>query len=304
LTIFIALLYCGTVGSALMVENGSPENVAWHRLSVCPSAPFGFYRGACHEDYGRKHFADFDLYVGVSGFATVRMLGQSIDLVAGSLILIPPGVKIHMRTDHREPSDMVFVHFDVLVDGEPIRLATSMVDEKQMSLTLPNCAPIALVGEYDDRDFGRELIDCAQRVADDTARLRSMVMFMDVLSRLRMTYTRAGAAPESAPIDLAVRFMRYHLADAILLPDICKAAGVSPSTLARLFETRLSTSPVRYLTHLRMSHARDLLRGAELNVGEVGFACGYKSPALFSRVFKVEHGMTPTEYRERHFGVP
>jgi AraC-like DNA-binding protein len=287
-----------------MVENDDTNTVDWHRLAAVPSAPFGFHRCGRHDDYGRKHFADFDLYIGIGGFATLRMLGSEIALVPGTMILIPPGVDIRMRTDHREPSDMVFMHFDVLRDGEPIRLATPMIDRRQMSLALPGCAPIALVGEYDDRDFGHELIDCAQRVADDTARFRLMVMFMDVLCRLRLTHSRAGVAPDSAPVDLAVRYMRNHLAEAIRLGDICDAARVSASTLARLFETRLATSPVRYLTYLRMSHARDLLRGAALNIGEVGFACGYPSPALFSRVFKTEHGVTPTEYRDGHFGVP
>jgi transcriptional regulator GlxA family with amidase domain len=76
-------------------------------------------------------------------------------------------------------------------------------------------------------------------------------------------------------------------------------AGISPRHLDRLFQTRLETSFLHHYRHLRLGHARNLLRQSALSVTEIAFACGFASSSHFARCYRGQFGTTPTAERLR-----
>ena len=54
-----------------------------------------------------------------------------------------------------------------------------------------------------------------------------------------------------------------------------------------------------YLTNVRILHAVDELLYTDVPVTRVAYDCGFTSAALFNKVFKKTHGVTPTEFRRR-----
>ena len=54
-----------------------------------------------------------------------------------------------------------------------------------------------------------------------------------------------------------------------------------------------------YSRGFQISQAREQLNLTDLSIEEVAEACGYRSCLVFSKAFKKENGMTPTEYRKR-----
>ena len=73
--------------------------------------------------------------------------------------------------------------------------------------------------------------------------------------------------------------------------------GLSSVHLRRLFKKTHNTSPIKYLTSVRVEKAKELLRYSERSVNEISEICGFASGYYFSRVFKAETGFTPTQYR-------
>ena len=59
-------------------------------------------------------------------------------------------------------------------------------------------------------------------------------------------------------------------------------------------------SPMAYLRRLRMEKAKELLKLPEKSVGEIAEEVGYSGIYQFSRVFKREALMTPSEYASRY----
>lgn len=283
----------------------TPFENTWAQVTVRPALPFGLYRCRQHDDFGQKWFADFDLYIGIHGFATVQMLGRTIELVAGRVVLIPPRIPIHLRTDDREPSFMARLHFDLRLRGRKITDGRKLVDPAAMSVRLPGLPPLALVGDHHDGMLGQTLVQAYQTPADDVAQFEAMVKLLEVLHHLRRTFARAGQPGnwDEKLVDHAVTYMQEHLHQPLRLRQVASQAGVSPATLGRLFDARLQTTPMRYLTQLRLAKARELLSNSHMPVKQIGFACGYRSQALFSRVFAGTHSCPPTEYRRSHFGV-
>lgn len=57
----------------------------------------------------------------------------------------------------------------------------------------------------------------------------------------------------------------------------------------------------RYITDKKMELAKDLLLNkTELKVTEVSNLCGYGDYRYFSRVFKSEVGVSPSDYKENY----
>lgn len=116
------------------------------------------------------------------------------------------------------------------------------------------------------------------------------------------------AIPDDAPplradvghhVRNAVSFMNAHYADRISLHEISEHVGLDTKYLCRLFQQRLSMSPYRYLTDVRMRKACRLLRRQLLGIAEIALSVGYQDPLMFSRMFKRTIGLSPTAYREK-----
>ena len=85
----------------------------------------------------------------------------------------------------------------------------------------------------------------------------------------------------------------------IKLASLCRALGVSESTLRRHFQHSGGDSLGAYLIELRFHLALDNLRRSDINLTEISFLAGYDSLQAFSRAFKNRTGMSPREYRKR-----
>lgn len=83
--------------------------------------------------------------------------------------------------------------------------------------------------------------------------------------------------------------------------DLGAMTQFSPPYLNRLFRERYQLSLHDYLSQLRMSHAKLMLKDdPAMPIGKVAEAVGIPDQRYFSRCFRKEFGMTPGEYREQN----
>jgi Response regulator containing CheY-like receiver domain and AraC-type DNA-binding domain len=99
-------------------------------------------------------------------------------------------------------------------------------------------------------------------------------------------------------VDHVMIYLRENYASQIDFSSIAEAHGVSAPYLSRLFHEAAGVSPSRYLTRCRMEHARKLLLDSRLSVREIALRVGYPDPFHFSKAFKNETGLSPSEFRE------
>ncbi|WP_099169952.1 AraC family transcriptional regulator [Pseudomonas sp. ICMP 8385] len=76
--------------------------------------------------------------------------------------------------------------------------------------------------------------------------------------------------------------------------------GQSRSNFANKFGRMVGDSPMRYLTRWRMQLAGKRLRSSNQRVSKIAEDLGYDSDVAFSRAFRRELGLTPTEYRLKY----
>ncbi|MCH5148871.1 MAG: AraC family transcriptional regulator [Clostridiales bacterium] len=84
--------------------------------------------------------------------------------------------------------------------------------------------------------------------------------------------------------------------------DTLKRLPLSYEYLRKLFKKETGTTPLCYLSDCRMRLAAQIISSgisnqySEYTVSQVAEACGFSDPMYFSRVFKKNFGVSPTEY--------
>ena len=84
----------------------------------------------------------------------------------------------------------------------------------------------------------------------------------------------------------------------ITLEDVSREVNISSYYLSRIFKEGTGENFIDYVTKLRIEKAKELLSTTQYSMKEICSICGYSDPNYFSKSFKKNVGVTPTEYRE------
>lgn len=76
----------------------------------------------------------------------------------------------------------------------------------------------------------------------------------------------------------------------------------SPKTLSNIFSKIGTKSPLKYIQERLMLEATRLLYYTDRPIKEIAYEIGYEDIQAFSRFFKNQAGMAPSEYRKKHKG--
>jgi AraC-like DNA-binding protein len=58
----------------------------------------------------------------------------------------------------------------------------------------------------------------------------------------------------------------------------------------------IGLSPVDFIREMRIKRAKQLMESGEYNVSSVAYMTGFNDPKYFSKCFKKQFGMSPSEY--------
>ena len=86
------------------------------------------------------------------------------------------------------------------------------------------------------------------------------------------------------------------------IDDISNEIGMSRSVLYNKVKATTGMTPVDFVRHIRIKKACEMLRKTDDTLSSIAFAVGFTDPKYFSKVFKKETGIVPTEYRNRTQG--
>jgi len=115
--------------------------------------------------------------------------------------------------------------------------------------------------------------------------------------------SRMSAVNFPRPLGMALELIGERCRERLGVPEIARAAGVSPSYLHALFRLHLNASPHEILLRQRLKLAREKLAGSDAPIKEIAYTCGFATAAAFSCAFKARAGMSPLAYRRYQLGL-
>lgn len=110
--------------------------------------------------------------------------------------------------------------------------------------------------------------------------------------------TRYHARPRGAPrLQAALAHVAKHFRRQIPESEVALLCNMSPSRFCREFRAAFAVTFVEYLAHYRVSQAKRLLANPAMPVADVAVAVGFNDPSYFTRVFRKQEHLSPSEYR-------
>ncbi|MBR6769582.1 MAG: helix-turn-helix transcriptional regulator [Clostridia bacterium] len=86
----------------------------------------------------------------------------------------------------------------------------------------------------------------------------------------------------------------------ITIDDVATHAGFSTDYFNRIFFAHTGFNIMEYVRFSRLKKAANLLRGTDNDILDIALDCGYEAHESFSRAFKNQYGMSPSEYRKKY----
>lgn len=100
-------------------------------------------------------------------------------------------------------------------------------------------------------------------------------------------------------ITKARTFIEENFNKDISLDDVSRSVDISPYYFSKLFKEETGENFIEYLTNIRIEKAKKLLQNRDVSIKNICIDTGYSDPNYFSRIFKKQVGLTPTEYRDK-----
>ncbi len=96
----------------------------------------------------------------------------------------------------------------------------------------------------------------------------------------------------------AIAFIEQNYQNDITIEDIANWCNLNRSYLTKLFKKDKNISLQQFLIKYRMSKACEKLKMTSLSIKDIGESIGYSNQLNFSRAFKNEFGISPSNYRK------
>jgi len=98
-------------------------------------------------------------------------------------------------------------------------------------------------------------------------------------------------------------YMRLYCNRKLSRAEVAGKTGLSEAEFSRMMKRETGHSFSTHLLQLRIDRASRALRESGKTVEEIGYDCGFESPAYFSRAFKKIIGLPPKQYRLKSLNV-
>ena len=105
--------------------------------------------------------------------------------------------------------------------------------------------------------------------------------------------------PGRLAIRQALRYLEDNLDHPPAMRVLATQTGFSERRLRQLFQLETGLSPKQHHTRLRMERAEAMLISTSYPIARIADALGYANAFHFSRHFRQETGMSPTQFRQQ-----
>lgn len=97
-------------------------------------------------------------------------------------------------------------------------------------------------------------------------------------------------------------YIEVHYQQDISRETLAEQFYISPNYVSHVFQREAEMRFQEYLTHIRLEHAKDMLRQYDLKIKDIARRCGFNDSNYFCKLFKEKTERSPTEYRVHYQG--
>lgn len=263
----------------------------------------------------RRVIFDYELLYIKEGTVHITIADREYTGRPGDIFLFRPKVPHGLEVISSEPLRQPHVHFSLYTTEKSSQIPICFAPlERVPPEQLDYFEEDLLTGEYALPDyihldntlqFEAMLFEIIKEYSAKLPRweLHAKALLTRLLVYLwRQVQAGECAGPNDDALLLAKQYLETHYAREITLTDIARIAGISRFYFTRLFKQAFRSTPMQYLSQIRLNKACELLKYTRLPVTSVAEAVGYKDCTVFIRAFRRENSLSPAAYRKKAYG--
>ncbi len=121
--------------------------------------------------------------------------------------------------------------------------------------------------------------------------------FVGLILRFYDDFTSLSLQMSDSRLNEAVEYILNNPESDLRLKAISEKLYMNSTYLSTVFTAQAETRYVDYIIMVKLKRAAFLLKTVSLKVTDIAERLGYRDMGYFSKIFKKQYGMTPTEYR-------
>lgn len=128
--------------------------------------------------------------------------------------------------------------------------------------------------------------------------ISQMPAFFSQVIRRYCRLVQEHAYPNLKPlVNLAVTYIKEHLADNLTVKDTARALTVNANYLSTLFHKEMGMTFIDFVNKERTDQAAALLKHTNLQIQQIATTVGYNNTSYFAKQFVRFQGVSPSQYR-------
>ena len=233
---------------------------------------------------------DYQLLYVVSGKAHFYFDDAERIVTAGHMVLFQPRQEQHYEYFGTDKAEVYWVHFT----GSNVKNILRRYD-------IPLDTPVLYSGAsaiyaYLFKEMINELQTCRTGYEELLAMYLRQILIL--VQRTRQEHRTSINTHIQEEMEYARRYFIEHYNEQISIEDYAQSRNMSVSWFQRSFKQIVNYSPMQYILTIRMNNAASLLESTDYSMAEISAIVGYDNPLYFSRLFKKQKGVSPSEYRK------
>lgn len=259
-----------------------------------------------------RYIYEHELILFEHGDFIVEIETEKIECPHGSYIIVPPGIRHTSRIISKLVGHRYWVHFDWLYNGSftDLPLATFCPAKLRNELLhrppdfMPSQILHGMVPNINTTlDIFRR-IENMFNIGSDSSKMVSRGIFLELLLNLICPENEARQGADAR--EMLASKIRRQLGifadklpgDAASIQGFLQKSGLSYAHQCRVFKQCYGIPPLQYVTELRITRAKNLLRDTDYSVSAIAQMIGFDNLSYFARIFKNSTGLTAQEYRK------
>lgn len=101
---------------------------------------------------------------------------------------------------------------------------------------------------------------------------------------------------ENELLNEVIIYINDNIYEQLTIEEICHKFSISRSSLQTLFKNNLNIAPKQYISNLKLAKSKLMIKESIYTISEISSKLGFTSIHYFSRKFKQEFGITPSDY--------
>lgn len=255
--------------------------------------------------YSTKRPLDNRLFFMYSGTLDILVENRRYTLTDGDALIIPSGFKYRLISVQKKAT-CIGVNFDYTKNNASKSKPIVPMEEKSFIPSMQlEVVKFEDSGEFNSEAFIKNARSVTSKFLDleseySCRRLHSELITSGLLTEILTTFFRMMREKEKSNetfIRIVLDYIKKNLSKPISNTDVAAAFNMHPNYISTLVKSYTGMSLHKYLLHLRIHRALDLLKSDIATVGEVAEKCGFVDIYHFSKAFKKIVGVCPSKYR-------